>query len=280
MRGARVSWWGRLGLLVATLGAAAAGWFVTTSVLADDTDDEVATVVGEVPLRSCPTSAGAATVGAVAPGDRVWLIGVTGDEWAVIRHPQRPSEPAWMPMALVRTEARAGDLPEFRCSAAEVAVVTTTTAPTTTLPGVVATTTTVVGTTVPTTSTLPPTTVSGDIAAPVVTVEADRPYLYTSPAAGTCAIEAELLITVRVADPTLPVSVRSIVAEWMGPGGPQSANLTPIAGRFKLVVTAGGPLEGELPLTIIATGVDGAGNVGVGSLVVSLRNPASFECAP
>ena len=79
---------------------------------------------------------------------------------------------------------------------------------------------------------------------------------------------------------TLPLSIRSIIANWNSPAGPQSANLTPVAGnRFQLVITANGPASGELQVTITATAADGAGNVGAGTLTVSLRNPASFGCA-
>jgi hypothetical protein len=83
-----------------------------------------------------------------------------------------------------------------------------------------------------------------------------------------------------VADPTVPLTIRSIVANWNSPAGPQSANLSPIAGnRFRLVISANGPTTGELPVTLTATAADGAGNVGTGILTVSLRNPTSFGCA-
>jgi len=49
--------------------------------------------------------------------------------------------------------------------------------------------------------------------------------------------------------------------------------------RFSLQVLANGPNGGETPLTLTATGADGAGNVGTGQVVVSLRDPRSFGCA-
>ena len=73
--------------------------------------------------------------------------------------------------------------------------------------------------------------------------------------------------------------VRSIQAAWTSPSGAQTANLTPIGGnRFRLQITTNGPASGELPVVIIATGSDGAGNVGSGQLIVPLRQPASFGC--
>ena len=59
-----------------------------------------------------------------------------------------------------------------------------------------------------------------------------------------------------------------------------TANLVPVAGnRFSLQVLANGPNGGETPLTLTASGADGAGNVGTGQVVVSLRDPRSFGCA-
>ena len=87
-------------------------------------------------------------------------------------------------------------------------------------------------------------------------------------------------MSIAVVDPTLPLVIRSIVATWTSPSGPQTANLQPVAGnRFKLVISANGPTSGELPVTITATAADGAGNVGSGVVTVSLRDPASFGCA-
>jgi hypothetical protein len=87
-------------------------------------------------------------------------------------------------------------------------------------------------------------------------------------------------VSIVVADPTLPVAIRGIVATWTGPAGPMTANLTPEAGnRFLLSIATGGPAGGELAVTLTATGSDGAGNVGTGTATVSLRDPASFGCA-
>ena len=87
-------------------------------------------------------------------------------------------------------------------------------------------------------------------------------------------------MSIAIADPTLPLTLRSIVATWNSPAGPQTANLSPVAGnRFKLVITANGPAAGELPVLLTATATDGVGNVGTGTATVSLRNPSSFGCA-
>ncbi len=86
-------------------------------------------------------------------------------------------------------------------------------------------------------------------------------------------------MTIAIADPTLPVTLRSISADWDGPGGPQTKALTIAGNRFLLVIDENGPITFELPVTITASTSDGAGNVGSGFVTVSLRNPANFGCA-
>jgi hypothetical protein len=122
--------------------------------------------------------------------------------------------------------------------------------------------------------------VSGDVTPPTVTLTANRAYLYVPPVNSTCVGQDVLEVTVVVTDPTLPLTIRSIEATWTVPAGAQSATLTPIGGnRFSLQITANGPNSGELPVTITATGSDGAGNVGTGQLIVQLRKASSFGCS-
>ena len=261
-------------LVVGALVAAAAGWLVGTRLAGDD-DAASATAVD---LLSCPTLDGGAPIGRLESGDEVWLIGVTDDRWAVIRHPDQPLRPAWVALTDIETGAHAGELPQLACEEAEVVAATTTTVgPGTT---VAFNTTTTLPFVAPTTSsTLPPTTVPNDRVPPFVTVTPERAYLYVSTPVAPCSTESELLVAITVADPTLPTSVRSITASWNSPSGPQTASLSPAGGnRFRLVVTSNGPIGGEVPLTLTATGVDGAGNVGSGTAVVSLRDPNSFGC--
>ena len=113
-----------------------------------------------------------------------------------------------------------------------------------------------------------------------MTVTTDRAFLYVVSGVAPCVAEESLEVTIVVADPTVPITIRSIVATWSAAGGVQTANLVPVAGnRFSLQVLANGPNGGETPLTLTATGADGAGNVGTGQVVVSLRDPRSFGCA-
>jgi hypothetical protein len=181
---------------------------------------------------------------------------------------------------MIATEADQGDLPEMGCdlNPATGTTAITTTLPPTTIAGAPTTASTSTSTT-STTSTTTTSTLPLDTTPPTVTVTGNRAYLYVAPAA-KCPTEAEMEVAIAVADPTVPLTIRSIVANWNSPAGPQSANLSPIAGnRFRLVISANGPTTGELPVTLTATAADGAGNVGTGILTVSLRNPTSFGCA-
>ena len=270
-----MTWWGRIALVVGTLAAAVVGWQLTSSAGGDD----AATAVGAVDLVSCPTSDGAVTIGRLSDGDQVWLIGRTGEQWAVIRHPDDSLRPAWVPLARVDTAASTRDLPELRCDQAEVVVATTTSMATATTTAATSTTTTLPPST-SSSSTLPPTTVSTDRTPPTVVVTPERSFLYVATPIAPCNAESSLLVAITVSDPTLPLSIRSIVATWDGPAGPQTAFLTPAGGnRFQLVVDEPGTVAGEAALTLTATANDGAGNVGTGVAVVSLRDPASFGCS-
>lgn len=191
---------------------------------------------------------------------------------------------------MLRTGATVGDLPEVRCNvdAATLAATSTTTAPTTappttappttvhTKPGKPGSTTTSTSSTTTSSTT---TTVQGDHVPPTVTITANRDHLFVETKVKPCSTEVDLEVTITVADSTLPVAIRSIVADWTTPAGPQTSGLTPIAGtRFRLHVKDNGPTTGEVPLVLSASAVDGAGNVGTGTLTVSLRAPASFGC--
>ncbi len=272
----------RVALVVVSLAAAGAGWFTAGKV---HDHREAATAVGEISIYSCPESGGAA-IGVVAAGDQLQLVGITDDRWAVIQRPGHPDQLAWLPLAFVDTEADEGDLPQLTCGAEATAIASVTTTAdttTTTQPAatttIAATTTTSTTTTSTTTSIATTSTVSSDATAPTVTLTANRAFFYVPPVNATCTGQDQLDVTVVVADPTLPISIRSIQAAWTGPSGAETTNLTPIGGnRFRLQITSNGPSSGELPVTITATGSDGAGNVGTGQLIVPLRQPASFGC--
>jgi hypothetical protein len=255
--------------------AAAIGWFVVSRFAPKEAGSAAS---GAVDLFSCPME-GAQSIGQVQPGDDVWLIGVTDGRWGVVRHPDDPTRPAWAPLAQLGAGVPTGGLPEMGCDLQPVTGTTAPpiTSPPTTVAGAPTTSSTTTSTTSSTTSTTS-TTIATDRTPPVVTLSPNRPYLYVSPAP-KCAAEVELEVSVTVADPTLPVSIRSIVASWTTPAGPQSTGLEPVAGnRFKLVVTANGPTSGEVSVVITATAADGAGNVGGGAVTVSLRDPGSFGC--
>ena len=275
----------RVALVAASLAAGGAGWFAAQRLA---TDDATGTALAAVDLFECPTSGKPAdevrSIGQVHAGDTVWLMGVTDDRWAVVHHPDDPDRPAWMPLALVATDATAGDLPELTCTQAVTTATTTPTGdtglPTTTSATTQSSVVLATSTTDSSTSTSTSTTLLTDITPPVVTVTADREFLYVLTDSEPCAAETTLIVTIVVADETVPLTVRSIVASWNTPAGPQTANLVPVGGtRFSLQVAANGPVGGETPLTLTATGSDGVGNIGTGQLVVSLRDPNSFGCA-
>jgi hypothetical protein len=270
----------RVALIIASVAAAGAGWFGAQQFGSDAT---TGTAVAAVDLYECP-AAGSLSIGQVHAGDKVWLIGVTDDRWAVIRNPDSPDRPAWLPLAMVASDATAGDLPELTCGQAVDVATTASTATTATSTSasstpssvVLATSTSTSSTSTSTTTT----TIAADVTPPTVTLTTDRAYVYVRSGSAPCSNEDSLEVTIVVADPTVPLSIRSIVATWNAPAGPQTANLVPVGGtRFSLEVAANGPPSGETPLTLTATGSDGVGNVGTGQIVVSLRDPGSFGCA-
>ena len=269
----------RVALVAVSFVAAGAGWFGASQFGADATPG---TALAAVDLYECPAD-GSRSVGQVHAGDEVWLIGVSDDRWAVIRNPDDPDRPAWLPLALVATAASAGDLPQLTCGQVVATATTTPTVITTTTPTSPSASTSspvVLATSTSTSSTSSTsTTIATDKVPPTVTVSTDRAYLYVRSQIAPCNSEDSLVVSIVVADPTVPLSIRSIVATWNAPDGPQTANLVPVGGnRFSLEVAANGPAAGETPLTLTATGSDGAGNVGTGQTVVSLRDPGSFGC--
>ena len=68
-----------------------------------------------------------------------------------------------------------------------------------------------------------------------------------------------------------------VTGSWMG-DEPLASGQADAEGRFRLSIATDGPTSGEIPVTITATATDGAGNIGTGSKVVALRDPASFGC--
>jgi hypothetical protein len=266
----------RVALVLGSLVLAAASWF-GVKTFADA--DAPATAPGAVDLYSCPMD-GAVSIGQLQPGDDVWLVGVSDSRWGVIRHPDDSTRLAWVSLAQLQIAAPTQGLPEMTCDANPTTITTSTTiaAPTTTARPTAGTTTTTSSTTTSSTTSTS-TTIGGDHEPPTVSLTADREYLYVTPSAA-CPNETALEVTVTVLDATVPLTIRSIVAEWTAAAGPQQASLTPIGGtRFQLVINANGPPAGEAPLLITATATDGAGNVGSGVLTVSLRDPRSFGCA-
>ncbi len=273
----------RLALVVGSLAAGGVGWFG-----AQQFGDEAATatMLAATDFFECPVTAdptAVVSVGQVHAGDSVWLIGTTDDRWAVIRNPDHSDQPVWLPLALIQTDRSPASLPQLTCTQAAVTATTLAagdSGPSTTLGQVVSSTVVLEGTTTESsTSTSTSTTVPSDREPPLVTVTTDRPYLYVLTNRAPCSLETTLEAAIVVADPTLPLTIRSIVATWDSSAGPQTASLVPVAGnRFSLQVAANGPAGGETPLTLTATASDGAGNVGVGQVIVSLRDPRSFGC--
>lgn len=273
----------RVALVVGSLAAGGLGWFAAQKL---STDETTAIALAATDFYDCGVTtdpAAVVSVGQVHAGDTVWLIGTTDNRWAVIRNPDHPDRPAWLPLELIATDTSPGSLPQLTCAqavATATTIATGDTGPPTTLgqsaPStvVLASTTTESSTTTSTTTTTP-----GDTTPPVVTITTDRAYLYVLTDRAPCSTETTMEATIAIADRTLPLTIRSIVATWDSPAGPQTANLTPVGGnRFSLQVSNRGPADGETLLTLTATAADGAGNVGTGQFVVGLREPASFGC--
>jgi len=273
----------RIALVAASLAAGGLGWFAAQRLTSEET---TATALAATDFFDCSITsnpAAALAIGQVHAGDTVWLIGTTDDRWAVIRNPDHPDRPAWLPLALVATDMSPGSLPQLTCAQAAVTATTIATGdsgpPTTLAQGVPSTVVLETTTTESSVTTSTTTTAPSDVTPPLVSVTTDRAYFYVLTNRAPCSAETTLEVTIAIADPSLPLTLRSIVATWNSPAGPQTANLVPVAGnRFSLQVPTNGPAGGETLLTLTATAADGVGNVGSGQAVVSLRDPRSFGC--
>lgn len=244
--------------LVLGSGAALAAGVVGARAYFDESAVTVGTAGGGTAVYECPM-AGALSIGEVREGDKVWLIGVTGDRWAVIRHPLQPDRPAWMPLALVDTAADAGDLPELGCAdAVDLAggAPTESTAPT---PEGGSTTT--IGATVPldsttTSSSSTTTTIVGDTTGPTVQITLDAEVL------NVCAT---LTASVVIDDPTLPMSIISVRATWTAGGVEREEGFTRLnvsGNKYALSISKAesGLSSGSVPLTVIVLARDGLNN--------------------
>ena len=264
------------GALVVGSAAALVGGVVGARTYFEDSGSTTGTAGAGTAVYECPM-AGALSIGEVHEGDTVWLIGVTGGRWAVIRHPQQPDRPAWMPMALVSTGADTGDLPELGCADAvdlaggapteSTAIPTDDSTPTS-----ISGSTTTIGST--TTSTSTTTTVAGDTTGPTVTLTPSRDFLVLTPPGGECGT---LLVTAVVDDPTLPLSIVSAQATWSVKGVEHEQALVVSGYKFTLTVDkASGPPSGSVPLTITIIIRDGLNNRTTATLPITLR--ASGGC--
>lgn len=265
-----MSGWGtgtRALFVVGSLIAGIVGWFTASHVGATD---RRGTAAGTVNIYSCPMQ-GAVSIGQLHGGDAVWLMGISDQRWAVIRHPNTPDRPAWVPLAMIRTGADTGDLPEIGCDPDPATGTTApgaTTPPSTAVGATTTSTTTTSSTSTTTTSTLP-----SDHTPPVVTVTTDRDYLYVSQ---NCPGKNVVTFTIVVADPSLPLRIRSVAANWSGAGGAPPVTLTDLKSqnRWSMVITGSGPASGAVTVTITVTAEDGARNVGTGTTTVQLRSAA------
>ena len=259
----------RIEFVLGSLLAAAIGWVGVSHVAGAE---HGGSAKGAVDIYSCPMK-GARSVGQLHPGDAVWVMGVSEHRWAVIRHPLTPDQPAWVPLAMIRTNANTDELPEMGCDANPS---TATTPPPTstesTLPGP-ATTTTVPAST---TSSSTTTTISGDTTPPVITLTADndQKIVYTK-TVNQCS--DTLIFSVRISDPTLPLTLNGIDVTW--PGSDGTVKATPLLkNKWQIVFTGQSLSAPQEPLTITATATDGAGNQGIGTLQITLAAPPATGC--
>jgi len=259
----------RIAFVLGSLLAAAIGWVGVSHVAGAD---HGGSAKGAVDIFSCPMK-GAVSIGQLHAGDAVWVMGVSEHRWAVIRHPLEPDRPAWVPLAMIRTNANPDELPEMGCDADPNTATTPppTTGPASTLPG--ATTTTLPATT---TSSSTTTTISSDTTPPTITLTADagQKIVYTK-TVNQCS--DTLIFSVSIADPTLPLTLNGIGVSWPGSDGTLQA--TPLLKNKWQVVFSGQTLSApQVPLTITATATDGAGNSGTGTLQLTLATPPATGC--
>jgi hypothetical protein len=265
--------WGigaRIAFVLGSLLAAAIGWVGVSHVAGAD---HGGSAKGAVDIFSCPMTGGR-SIGQLHAGDAVWVMGVSQHRWAVIRHPLEPDRPAWVPLAMLRTNANPDELPEMGCDADPNTATTPppTTGPESTLPG--ATTTTLPATT---TSSSTTTTISSDTTPPTITITADnnQKIVYTK-SLNQCS--STLLFRIKIADPSLPLVLSGVEVSWPGSDGTVQAK-NPFKNEWQVLfegVTINAP---QVPLTITVTAKDGAGNVGTGTLQLTLANtPPAAGC--
>ncbi|MDO8391571.1 MAG: hypothetical protein Q7V57_13910 [Actinomycetota bacterium] len=256
-------------LVVGSTAALAAG-VVGARAYFDEPAVTTGTVGAGVNVYECPM-AGALSIGQVHAGDKVWLIGVTGGRWAVIRHPLDPDRPAWMPLALVNTAADTGDLPELGCADA---VDLAGGAPTETTTATDEGSTTTVVSTVPldsttTSSSSTTTTIVADTTGPTVQITLDADVL---------SVCATLTAKVVVDDPTLPLSIISVRATWTTGGVEREKGFTRkenVSGnQFTLTISKAesGLSSGSVPLTVIVLARDGLNNRTTATLTIILSS--------
>jgi hypothetical protein len=260
----------RIAFVLGSLLAAAIGWVGVSHVAGAD---HGGSAKGAVDIYSCPMS-GARSIGQLHPGDAVWVMGVSEHRWAVIRHPLTPDQPAWVPLAMIRTNANPDELPEMGCDTNPNTATTPppTSSPASTLPG--ETTTTLPEST---TSSSTTTTISSDTTPPTITfrVDNDQKIVYTK-TVNQCS--DTLIFSVRIADPSLPLTLNGFDVTW--PGGDGSVVAQQLIGTNKWqVVFSGQAISApQVPLTITATATDGAGNQGTGTLLLTLATPPATGC--
>jgi hypothetical protein len=235
----------RIAFVLGSLLAAAIGWVGVSHVAGTD---HGGSAKGAVDIYSCPMK-GARSIGQLHPGDAVWVMGVSEHRWAVIRHPLTPDQPAWVPLAMIRTNANPDELPEMGCDAN------------------------------PSTATTPPPTATASTlpgAPPVITLTADndQKIVYTK-TVNQCS--DTLIFSVRISDPTLPLTLNGIDVTW--PGSDGTVKATPLLKNKWQIVFNGQSLgTPQEPLTITATATDGAGNQGTGTLQLTLATPPATGC--
>ena len=245
-------------------------------------------------------SARGAALGDLHRGDQVWIIGRTGASWAVIRHPDNPGAPAWMPRAALADYGDLEGLPELTCStalAAAAAPVPTSASPTsatatassapssptappptapTSAPRTTAgstraqPTTPASATPAPTAPTpTPPATAPKDTTGPALTLTTDSGFLYSEGSSACTAYRQQVTLTVAASDP----SGATVTAATWTAGGKSGAATSLGGGRFRV-----GPLysthSGTIPMTLSVTARDSLGNTSNAARTVDFRQIA------
>jgi hypothetical protein len=244
-----------------------------------------------------------APLGDLHRGDQVWIIGRTGASWAVIRHPDNPGVPAWMPRAALTDYGDLQGLPELTCSTAlaAAALVPSAAAPTSASPASATATassappaptpprstaagstrtqpiapapTTTAPTAAPTTRATPtptsPATTPKDTTGPALTVTTDSGFLYSEGSSACTAYRQQVTLTVAASDPF----GATVTAVTWAAGGKSGAATSLGGGRFRV-----GPLysthSGTIPMTLTVTARDSLGNTSNATRAVDFRQIA------